>query len=129
MNAMEVRKNEVVLIYNSKDIQDREALGYAEAMQYHKMRTIDTQKEEITPLQLARIARKLKVVPARLIDRKSDVFQDEYAGRDLTREGMLTAISKDPRLLKTPILVYPEGADFVNTGYQFVNKDMDDSQV
>ena len=49
---MKNAKNEITLIYNSSNIQDRQALAYALSLRKHKIKTIDIQHNKLTETQL-----------------------------------------------------------------------------
>ncbi len=126
---MEAVKNEIILIYNATDYEDRKALGYAESLKDHKLKTIDVTKDKITETQLAELATKLNASIQDLLDRKSDEFKQKYEGEDFSDEEVLKLLANDLTLLNTPIAVVGKAARFVGSAYEFVNDDMSNKTV
>lgn len=122
---MHISKNEILFIYNSKDLQDRQALGYAKSLPNHKVKEIDLQKDKFTELQVEQIAEMLEVDPVSLIDHNSDTYQKTYSSVELTRSGALKAMASKPELMKTPIALYNDQAEPIDTPYQIVKWDIE----
>lgn len=122
--TMKARKNEIKLIYNSSRVEEKRAVGYAEALKDHKLLTIDVRKEHITETQLAELANKLGVPIDELVNKNAELFKDEYADKDLEDEELLKVLSQNPDMLKTPIALMDQRAFFVTSSYDFVKEDM-----
>jgi predicted GNAT family acetyltransferase/arsenate reductase-like glutaredoxin family protein len=121
---MQITQNEILFIYNSKDLQDRQALGYAKSLPDHKIKEFDLQKNKFTELQLQQIANMLEMDPVSLIDNKSDTYQKTYSQVELTRSGALKALASKPELMKTPIALYNDQAKHIKSPYQIVKWEM-----
>ena len=121
---MKVAKNEMLLIYNSSFMQDREALAYAKSLKNHKLKEFDLQHNSLTGTQLNQISKQLDVKPKELIDTKSPKYLRYYFNMDLTPKSTLKALNQNPGMIKTPIAVYNDHAEFIKTPYDFIGKDM-----
>lgn len=122
---MRVRGNELLLIFDSEIFEDRKALGYAKSLQYHKVKERDIRKEPLTETQVQEVIEALGIAPEDMIDKSSDIYENEYANVSLDRNGILTAISKNPQLMKTPIAIREHNAKILGTSYEFIQQDMD----
>jgi arsenate reductase-like glutaredoxin family protein len=105
---MKVSKNEILLIYNSNNLQDRHAYGYAQSLRDYSLKTIDVHKDELSETQIKTIANMLEVEPEDLIDQQSSKFQREYADKDISSKEILTILKKNPVMINTPIVLYED---------------------
>lgn len=121
---MTVEKKEILFIYNSAMQDDRVALGYTKALKDFVIKEFDIKKEAFTETQLKEIATRLLVKPADLIDRESDIYVDKYAGSQLKETDVLVALKHEPDLMRTPIAIYHERAEFVHSKYDFISRGM-----
>jgi len=121
---MQLSPKEILFIYNSNDLQDRQALGYAKSLPDHKIKEVDLQKDSFTELQVKQIADMLQVEPVSLIDKKSQTYQKSYAEVELTRSGALKAMASKPELIQTPIAVYYDQAKPVRSPYEMLKQDL-----
>jgi len=121
---MQISKNEILFIYNSNDLNDRQALGYAKSLPNHKVKEFDLQKNKFTELQVEQVAHMLEVDPVSLIDNRSDVYKKTYSEVDLTRNDALKAMACKPELIKTPIAVYNDQAKPINSPFQMMEWEM-----
>ncbi len=121
---MIVQKNEILFIYNSAMQDDRVALGYAKALKDFIVKEFDIKKETFTETQLKEIATRLLIRPVDLIDRESDIYMDKYSGSQLTETDLLVALKHEPDLMRTPIAIYHERAEFVHSKYDFISRGM-----
>ena len=126
---MQIESNEILLIYDSNDLQDREALGYAQTLQHHKLKELDVSKETLTELQLEILSDKFGAKPRDLIDKTSEYYKEHYADKDVDREDILKIIKNNPGLLNTPIAVYKGKAHFLDSPYDFIRKDLGNSGI
>ncbi len=122
---MKVSKNELLLIYDSENHEDKKALGYAQSLQHHKLKEKDIRKEPLTDTQVEEIIEALGIAPEDIMDKQSEIYQKEYAHVSLERYDILTAVSKNPELMRTPIAIREHTAKFVGTSYEFIKEDMD----
>ncbi|HEX5170077.1 MAG TPA: hypothetical protein VFW11_12955 [Cyclobacteriaceae bacterium] len=126
---MKVSGNEILFIYNSKSIQDRRSFGYASALQHYVIREFDIQKDTLTETQLMEIADLLRVTPSQLMDQHSSIFKSKFADVVLTDEDALTALKMNADLLQTPIAIYHDHAEFVDSSFDFIKKDMSTKSI
>jgi arsenate reductase len=121
---MEIAENEMLLVYNSGTQSDRTALGYAKAVKDYKLREVDIKKDAFTETQLKEIANKLGVNPMDLVDRQSDIFKDKYKNSSMNENDVLTVLSHEPDIMRTPIVLYKDKGAFVDSKYEFVKRGM-----
>ena len=122
---MQISKNEILFIYNSNHLQDRQALGYARSLPNHKIKEVDLQKDSFTETQIKQIADMLEVEPVSLVDSNSDIYKNSYSNTGLTGRGALKAMASTPELMKTPIALYNDQAVPIDSPYQLVKQDLD----
>lgn len=121
---MTIRDNEMMFIFNSGVQTDRVALGYAKAVKGYVLKERDTRKERFTETQLKGIANKLGVTPVDLIEKKSELYKEKYRDADLDEHDVLMLIKQEPEILRTPIVLYHDYAEFVDSKYEFVKRGM-----
>ncbi len=122
---MNVTKNkEILIIYNSRKLKDRKAVGYAQSIKNKKIKTIDLQKDRLTETQLKRIAMELDVMLENLIDKQSPTYRKYLRDVNLSGSNILKVLKNHPTMLHSPILLYDEGGEFVDNSYDFIRKDM-----
>jgi len=126
---MKVLNNEILLIYNSNDLVEKRALAYAKTLQHHFVKELDISKEQLTGTQIEQLAEKLNSRVKDLVDKESETYHKMYFNTEFDEDGALKALFKNPELMKTPIVVYQDSADFVKSSYDFVKQDMDDKEV
>jgi arsenate reductase-like glutaredoxin family protein len=122
--TMKAQKNEIKLIYNSSRMEEKRAVGYAEALKDHKLQTIDVTREHITETQLAELADQLGVEVRELVDEQSALYKDNFAGKDFEDGEILRVLAQNLEMLKTPIALKDEKAFFVTASYDFIKQDM-----
>lgn len=122
--TMKAHKNEIKLIYNSSRMEEKRAVGYAEALKDHKLQTIDVTREHITETQLAELADQLGVEIRELVDEQSALYKDNFADKDFEDGELLRVLSQNMEMLKTPIALKDERAFFVTASYDFIKQDM-----
>ena len=122
--TMKAQKNEIKLIYNSSRMEERRAVGYAEALKDHKLQTIDVTREHITETQLAELADQLGVNVRELVDEQSALYKDTFADKDFEDGEILRVLVQNLEILKTPIALKDEKAFFVTASYDFIKQDM-----
>jgi arsenate reductase-like glutaredoxin family protein len=120
---MNVAKKELLLIYNSAQIKDREAYAYAKSLKDHKLKKIDLKNDSLTSTQLKQITQYLDVTPNELVDRKSPKYLKYFSGTSMSDKNTLKALKQNPGMIKTPIAVYHDSADFISTPYEFIKQE------
>lgn len=124
---METKKKsnmEFKFIYDSNQIKEREAYGYAKSLDQHFINAIDLSKETLTERQWAEIAQKLNVTIQELIDENNDYYQDELKGKEFDEHDLLRLIKDHPQIIKTPIIDSEKHAKFIKSPYDFNEMDM-----
>ena len=121
---MKIANNEILLIYDSNDMQDRAVLAYAKSVENHVVKEIDIRSHTFTEVQFVEMADVLDVTIIELIDQASETFRNEYQGVELTDQGALTALKKNSDLLKTPVALYNDSGNFDFSSYDLIQKGM-----
>lgn len=124
---METKKKsdmEFKFIYNSTQINEREAYGYAKSLDQHYINPVDLDKEVLTERHWAELATKLNVAVKDLIDENNDYYQDELEGKDFDDNDLLQIIKDHPHIVKTPIIDSEKYARFIKSPYDFNEMDM-----
>lgn len=121
---MKIEENEMLFVYNSNDLSDRAALAYAKASPEYKLREFDVTRTFFTETQLKEVANKLNLRPKDLIDELSEVYVKKYRDTKLSEDDVLVALKHEPTLLRTPIVLYEDGGEFVGSRYAFVKRGM-----
>ncbi|HET8859747.1 arsenate reductase family protein [Marivirga sp.] len=115
---------EFKFIYNSTQIKEREAYGYAKSLDQHYINPIDLDNETITERQWAEIATKLNVSVQDLLDENNDYYKDKIEGKDFDDNDLLQLLKEHPQLIKTPIIVSDKTAKFIKSPFDFNEMDM-----
>ena len=106
---MKATKNEIIFIYNSSNIQERQALAYALSLKQRKIKSI---------------ANSLDKSPEELIDKNSTKYLRYFINTDLSPKEILKALQTNPSMLTTPIMLKEDGGEIVDDFYQLVEKDL-----
>lgn len=104
---MEFNPQEITLIYNFNKQGDREAIAYAKQMAKN-VNEVDIAKSPLTERQMAMLLDKLGVGVEEIIDKKSDVYREKYADKDMEEPDWLGVIKHEPNMMKTPIGILGE---------------------
>jgi arsenate reductase-like glutaredoxin family protein len=115
---------EIKFIYNSSQIKEREAYGYAKSLDQHYINAIDLDKEFLTERQWAELAKKLNVQVKDLIDQNNDYYQDVLQDKDFDEHDLLRLMKDHPQIIKTPIIDSAKFARFIKSPYDFNEMDM-----
>jgi len=113
----DMKKNEIKFLYNSGKKNDREAYGYVQALNKHKINDLDVARTKMTSTQLSELAQKLNVPIIELFDEKSSYYRDNVAGKDMDDYDLLTILKEEVDCLKTPILISADKAVFLESKY------------
>ncbi len=115
--------------YNSATHSDRAALGYAKAIKNYTLKEFDIAKDFFTETQIKEIANRLNVNPRDLINTQSDIYLGRYADTNLGEEDTLVALKKEPLLMRTPIMLYHDSAQFINSQYDLISQPADTNTI
>ncbi|SNS82093.1 hypothetical protein SAMN05421640_1377 [Ekhidna lutea] len=118
---MKVSKNEILYIYDSSDIQQREGLIYAKSLRHYETKELDIRHDKITQLQLSNLAEKLGIKAKKLINVDGEIQLSEVM--ELDSHDFLDYLSSNLEMLKTPIAVYHDHALFVESQYELIKED------
>jgi len=118
---MKVSKNEILFIYDSSDMQQREGLAYAKSLRHYEVKEIDIQNDSITQLQLSQLAKKLGVSDKELMRTDNESHFSELM--DLDGHDMLDYLASNLKMIKTPIAVYHDQAKFIGSQYELMKED------
>ncbi len=121
---MKNASTEIAIIYDSRDLQDKEALAYAKSLRFRKVKEYDIRKHMFTEQQLERLLQLLDAEPRVLINDKSDVFNRHFKNTNLDREGVVKVLRKYPELMRTPIILYENRAKILGSSYEMIKDEM-----
>ena len=126
---MKVTDNELLIIYRSTENQDKEALSYGEALQHHKLKTLDAITEDISVSQLTTLANEMNVGVHELIDKNVQEYKQKYGDADLGDDDVLKLLGNNPSFLKTPIVKDSQRTYFLGSAKELINKDMQSETI
>ncbi len=115
---IEVKKNELILIYDSKKQNDKKALGYLQSLDQYVIKSWDISKEPLTETQIASIAAKLKKSPEYLIDQQSDLYKERMKNSTYIQKEELKILKHNPSIIRTPIVITANGADLMKSPFE-----------
>ena len=122
--TMKIAKNEILFIYNSQKLSDRQALGYISCLPKWKIKEVDLDKERLTELQINQLADMLNYTPKEIVDKSSALYKTMYAGANLSVNDTIKAMSQNQELIKTPIAIFHNQAKRLGSPYQVVKWDI-----
>jgi arsenate reductase len=67
-------------------------------------------EDGIEPASLNKIFSLLKVKPSEMIRKQESYYEEELSNKDFTEDEWLEILSKFPRLIKRPVIIYKEQA-------------------
>ena len=103
-------------IYNGEKHRDKKLIGYAQASakQHKKYLEFDITKNELTPRQIATLAQGLNTPLHEMVDDTAAHSFDLTEYKNTSESELLTVLSHNPELLRTPILIDGEEYKFVD---------------
>lgn len=122
---IENQPNEITLIFHSDKDKDKKMRAFVETISTFKIKTLDLKRESLTETQLAEIANKMKVEVKDLIDESYlDAIDGEARGSEtsMSSNDILTLISKNHKLLETPILIIGKEAYHYDSAYTILEE-------
>tara|TARA_Y100001980_G_C14556914_1_gene353513 strand:+ start:29822 stop:30202 length:381 start_codon:yes stop_codon:yes gene_type:complete len=114
--SLALNSNEYLLIYNSSDIQDREAAGYLRTLRSISINEQDVSKDMLTETQLVEAANMLDVDITKLLR------TDKKVEDDFTSEEILKLLRNQPELLNTPFVLSRERSFFVDSPLNLIKE-------
>lgn len=121
---MKIDKNELILIYDSNDLQDRAILAYAMSTKDRVVRAIDIRAHRFTEMQYEQIADLLGLPLVELVDMESPSYQRELKDTDLTDEDILKALKNNDDLFKTPVALYNDTGNVIKSPHELIKEGM-----
>jgi len=112
---IESQSNEITLIYHSDKDQDRKMKAFVEAFEGFEVKTFDLKTKDLSEQDLEEIAGKLDAGVSELFDPASTL-------RNLPKEEALKLLSRDPKLLSTPIIIIGEHAYQFESSSEFIHE-------
>ncbi|MCB0794614.1 MAG: hypothetical protein KDB88_07735 [Flavobacteriales bacterium] len=100
---------ELTLIYDSTSSEGKKALAYAYSMAA-KVNRQDVHEVSLSSTFVRQVVKQLGLRPKDLMNRAHPFYQQHVRGRDLTMEGWLHVIARNPFLLKAPIALQGDRA-------------------
>jgi len=114
--SLALNSNEYLLVYNSSDIQDREAAGYLRTLRSISINEQDISRDMLTETQLVEAANMLDVDITKLL--RTDKKIDD----DFTSEEILKLLRTQPELLNTPFVLSRERSFFVDSPLNLIKE-------
>lgn len=124
IEMFELDKNEIKFLYNTNNLEDKEAYGYVLTLHNHKINELDVAKNDMTPTQFSELAKKMKVRIIDLFDKKSSYFKDNIEGKDIEEDDLLDILVKEKSALKTPIIISSKMAKVIEYPRDTIKIDM-----
>lgn len=103
--AFFAKKNLMITIYhNPRCSKSREGLELLENTKanFTVIKYIDTQ---LTEDEIKELLKKLNIKPIELVRQKENIWKEQYGGRKLNNNQIISALSKHPQLIERPIIV------------------------
>lgn len=100
---MNFNEDTLTIYYKHNDTRDKEALSYAQSLRPH-VHEINVMDEPPTLTQLKEIADNLQVDVEELVDKRDDLYKEQYQDKSFDAENWLLILTQNPTLIKTPII-------------------------
>jgi hypothetical protein len=124
ITTMTLNKNELILIYNSENIKEREALAYAKSLKNYHLREIDLTHDGISPSQLRFVQQHLDIPVADLIKEPLNEENTED-WRNMNMNDLLEWLSKKIEMIHTPIALWEDEGKILIDKYSLVSEGME----
>jgi arsenate reductase (glutaredoxin) len=121
---MENKENEIILYFDPREKKGHNTLMLAKTLTKH-IKEIEIAKEPPTETQLKEILQILKVDIRTLINQDNALFKSKFINADLDEAGWLTALVKNPELIRTPIAIKGKRGVVVETPSDVLGLDPD----
>ncbi len=106
---MKASDEALTIYHNPSCTKSRETLAMIQAAGITP-RVIEYLKTPPSEAELAAIVRKLGIAPLELVRKNESVFQEKYAGKQLSDREWIHALVTDPILMQRPIVVRGDAA-------------------
>jgi len=99
--------SELVLIYNSDKVDDREAKAFAVSLSGYILKAVDLSKESLTEEEITQLAVKLKVNIEDLLDPSYDdhISVHNEGLKMMCRTELLGLMARESKIIHTPVLI------------------------
>lgn len=102
---MVFNERELTVFYNFEEHSHREVLAYARSLT-DNLREIDVLKDPPTESQLAEMVEKMGVDIHELINKRSEVYKEQFSDKELDFSGWVRALRYNPSMIKTPLAFF-----------------------
>jgi len=121
---LENKKDEITLIYNGKDLDDKQAISYLKSIAGEKLKMIDITKDRLTESQIARLAENMNITPKELIDKKNKKAIATIDEENMDDEEVVKLLAEQTQLLRTPITLWNNKTEYWDTAYDMIKYEM-----
>lgn len=99
--------SELVLIYNSDKVDDREAKAFATSLSGYILKAVDLAKESLTEEEITQLALKLKLNIEDLLDPTYDdhISVHNEGLKLMSRSELLSLMARESKIINTPVLI------------------------
>lgn len=101
---MEFSKRELTFFYHPEITRDRESLAYAKTVT-DTINVIEIDKITPTETDLKTIANTLGISVSEMVNRRSELYKDEYEDKSFEDDQWLMVLVKNPTLINTPFAI------------------------
>lgn len=119
-----ISEGEFVFIYNSNQLDDKRARGYAITIDKLKINDIDIHKDHLTPKQIAQIAETLNVNIGELYRERSRSAYEQFSDEELIK-----VLAQDPSKMRTPIVLSKEASFFVGSSFELIKEKLETHEI
>jgi len=97
------------ILHNSRCRKSREGLKILEesGLQFE---IIDYLNQPLDKDQIKDLLTKLEIEPIELVRKNESIWKENYKGKDLSREQVIEALAKHPKLIERPIVIVGDKA-------------------
>jgi len=97
------------ILHNSRCRKSREGLKILEesGLQFE---IIDYLNQPLDKDQIKDLLTKLEIEPIELVRKNESIWKENYKGKDLSREQVIEALAKHPKLIERPVVIVGDKA-------------------
>lgn len=121
---MIIKNNELLFIYNSDNLKEREALAYAKSLKNYQLKELDVTKDGITPSQIRFVQQHLNISIAELIKEPLNKTPSED-WRNMEMNDLLAWLSERVEMIHTPIALWENEGKILTDKYSLVSEGME----
>jgi arsenate reductase len=94
----------ITIYHNPRCSKSRECLQLLE-LQEKSFATVKYLNEPLTKKEISSLLKKLGIAPIALVRQKETVWIENYKGKELSDDAIITAMADNPLLIERPIVV------------------------